>query len=198
MSRTLRFAAIPFLVAVLLLTPAERIVVAAPQNAAPATVDAILKAQSLSNAYNPVLLEYLLAEGRPKLRAAQHKQAVDQLVARFRQEMTVTGTEGGLVVAVADDVGMSSSQNEQDSRFWARFAHLPLFGPARAQESYDMAREAFDISARFRKPVILRLVTRLSHFRAVVGPPGPRAPTRLEAMPQCPGAPQATRASHTW
>jgi indolepyruvate ferredoxin oxidoreductase alpha subunit len=54
--------------------------------------------------------------------------------------LTVTGTEGGLVIAVADDVGMSSSQNEQDSRFWGRFAHLPVFEPADSQEAYDMTR----------------------------------------------------------
>jgi hypothetical protein len=95
MPRHLRLAAIPFLAAALLLVPTDRVLIAAgaPQNAAPATVAAILKSQGLSNAYNPVLLEYLLREGRPKLRAADHKQAVDQLVTRFRQEMTVTGTE---------------------------------------------------------------------------------------------------------
>jgi len=82
--------------------------------------------------------------------------------------MTVTGTEGGLVIAVADDVGMSSSQNEQDSRFWARFAHLPLFEPADAQESYDMAREAFAVSERFRCPAIVRLTTRICHVKGRV------------------------------
>jgi indolepyruvate ferredoxin oxidoreductase alpha subunit len=84
--------------------------------------------------------------------------------------MTVTGTEGALVIAVADDVGMSSSQNEQDSRFWARFAHLPLFEPADAQESYDMTRAAFTVSERFRCPVILRLTTRICHVKGRVLP----------------------------
>ncbi|MCK2097300.1 thiamine pyrophosphate-dependent enzyme [Thauera aromatica] len=84
--------------------------------------------------------------------------------------MTVTGTEGGLVIAVADDVGMSSSQNEQDSRFWARFAHLPLFEPADAQESYDMTRAAFALSERFRCPAILRLTTRICHVKGRVLP----------------------------
>ncbi len=82
--------------------------------------------------------------------------------------MTVTGTEGGLVIAVADDVGMSSSQNEQDSRFWARFAHLPMFEPADAQESYDMTRAAFALSERFRCPVLLRLTTRICHVKGRV------------------------------
>jgi indolepyruvate ferredoxin oxidoreductase alpha subunit len=84
--------------------------------------------------------------------------------------MTVTGTEGGLVIAVADDVGMSSSQNEQDSRFWARFAHLPLFEPSDAQESYDMTRAAFTVSERFRCPVLLRLTTRICHVKGRVLP----------------------------
>ena len=84
--------------------------------------------------------------------------------------MTVTGTEGGLVIAVADDVGMSSSQNEQDSRFWARFAHLPLFEPADAQESYAMTRAAFALSEQFRCPVILRLTTRICHVKGRVLP----------------------------
>lgn len=84
--------------------------------------------------------------------------------------MTVTGTEGGLVIAVADDVGMSSSQNEQDSRYWGRFAHLPVLEPADAQESYDMARIAFALSERHRCPVILRLTTRICHVKGRVRP----------------------------
>ncbi|MBR0566117.1 4Fe-4S dicluster domain-containing protein [Azoarcus sp. L1K30] len=82
--------------------------------------------------------------------------------------MTVTGTEGGLVIAVADDVGMSSSQNEQDSRYWGRFAHLPVFEPADAQEAYAMTREAFALSERQRCPVILRLTTRICHVKGRV------------------------------
>lgn len=82
--------------------------------------------------------------------------------------MTVTGTEGGLVIAVADDVGMSSSQNEQDSRYWGRFAHLPVFEPADAQEAYDMTRAAFALSERHHCPVILRLTTRICHVKGRV------------------------------
>lgn len=77
---------------------------------------------------------------------------------------------GGLVLAVADDPGMHSSQDEQDTRSYAQFAMVPCLEPSTAQEAYDMTREAFEISERFRKPVILRLVTRLSHSRAVVRP----------------------------
>ena len=74
----------------------------------------------------------------------------------------------GLVLAVADDPGMHSSQNEQDSRFYADFARVPLLEPATQQEAYDMTREAFDLSERFRVPVVVRLVTRLAHSRAPV------------------------------
>jgi indolepyruvate ferredoxin oxidoreductase alpha subunit len=75
---------------------------------------------------------------------------------------------GGLVLAVADDPGMHSSQNEQDSRFYADFAKVLCLEPANQQEAYDMTREAFDLSERFGVPVVLRLVTRLAHSRAVV------------------------------
>lgn len=80
----------------------------------------------------------------------------------------LVGIHGGLVVAVADDPGMHSSQNEQDSRFLADFARVPCLEPATQQEAYDMTREAFAVSERFRVPVLLRLVTRLCHGRAEV------------------------------
>ncbi|MDR1306246.1 MAG: indolepyruvate ferredoxin oxidoreductase subunit alpha [Treponema sp.] len=80
------------------------------------------------------------------------------------------GIKGGLVVAVADDPGMHSSQGEQDSRYYAFFAMVPCLEPRNQQEAYDMTREAFDISERFRVPVMLRLVTRLSHARSEVTP----------------------------
>jgi indolepyruvate ferredoxin oxidoreductase alpha subunit len=82
---------------------------------------------------------------------------------------SLLGIKGGLVAAVADDPGMHSSQNEQDSRFYAAFAMIPCLEPRNQQEAYDMAREAFDISEAFRTPVLLRLVTRLSHARSGVG-----------------------------
>jgi len=78
------------------------------------------------------------------------------------------GIKGGLVIAVADDPGMHSSQNEQDSRFYAGFAMIPCLEPRNQQEAYDMTREAFDVSEKFQIPVLLRLVTRLSHARAAV------------------------------
>jgi indolepyruvate ferredoxin oxidoreductase alpha subunit len=76
--------------------------------------------------------------------------------------------KGGLVAAVADDPGMHSSQNEQDSRFYAAFALVPCLEPGSPHEAYDMTREAFDVSERFGVPVLLRLTTRLSHARAAV------------------------------
>lgn len=78
------------------------------------------------------------------------------------------GLGGGLVLAVADDPGMHSSQNEQDSRCLAEFARVPCLEPATPQQAYDMTREAFELSERFQVPVVLRLVTRLCHERASV------------------------------
>ncbi|MCL2070225.1 MAG: thiamine pyrophosphate-dependent enzyme [Treponema sp.] len=75
---------------------------------------------------------------------------------------------GGLVIAVADDPGMHSSQGEQDSRYYAAFAMVPCLEPRSQQEAYDMCREAFDISEKFHLPVMLRFATRLAHSRAAV------------------------------
>jgi indolepyruvate ferredoxin oxidoreductase alpha subunit len=78
------------------------------------------------------------------------------------------GITGGLAVASADDPGMHSSQNEQDSRFYAAFAMVPCLEPRNQQEAYDMTREAFAISEQLQVPTLIRLVTRLSHARAAV------------------------------
>ena len=80
----------------------------------------------------------------------------------------LVSVHGGLVAAVADDPGMHSSQNEQDSRFYADFARVPCLEPANTQDAYDMTREAFDLSERFAVPVLLRLVTRVAHARGVI------------------------------
>jgi len=100
--------------------------------------------------------------------------------------LTLTGVKGGLVIAVADDVGLSSSQNEQDSRYWGRFAHLPILEPADSQEAYDMARYAFDLSEQFQAPVILRMTTRICHVKALVTPGGrePHAAEGFRKEPQ--------------
>jgi indolepyruvate ferredoxin oxidoreductase alpha subunit len=89
------------------------------------------------------------------------------------------GIKGGLVVAVADDPGMHSSQNEQDSRFYAAFAMIPCLEPRNQQEAYDMTREAFNLSEARGVPALLRLVTRLSHARAGVTVRKPRPPNDL-------------------
>ncbi|MDA3901470.1 MAG: thiamine pyrophosphate-dependent enzyme [Spirochaetes bacterium] len=75
---------------------------------------------------------------------------------------------GGLVLAIADDPGMHSSQNEQDSRYYADFAHIPCFEPFNQQEAYDVMSEAFELSEKLHVPVMIRLVTRLSHSRAAI------------------------------
>ncbi len=80
----------------------------------------------------------------------------------------VTGANGGLVVVACDDPSQHSSQNEQDSRFYADFAMMPCFEPSSQQEAYDMAREAFDYSEANHIPVLMRLTTRMAHSRAVV------------------------------
>jgi len=85
----------------------------------------------------------------------------------------ISGVNGGLVLAVADDPSMHSSQNEQDSRYYAWFARIPCLEPSNQQEAYEMTREAFELSERLGLPVMLRLTTRLAHSRAdiVVGEP---------------------------
>lgn len=81
---------------------------------------------------------------------------------------TLVGVKGGLVIAVADDVGLSSSQNEQDSRYWGRFAHLPILEPSDSQEAYEMVMQAFEISESFNTPVIVRMTTRVCHVKTLI------------------------------
>ena len=80
----------------------------------------------------------------------------------------ITGVNGGLIVSVADDPSMHSSQNEQDSRFFGKFAMIPMLEPSNQQEAYDMAYEGFELSEKFKIPVLIRITTRLSHSRAGV------------------------------
>ncbi len=80
----------------------------------------------------------------------------------------MTGANGGLLVVAADDPGMHSSQNEQDSRFYADFAMIPALEPSNQQEAYDMASYGFELSENLNIPLLFRFVTRLSHSRAVV------------------------------
>ncbi len=80
----------------------------------------------------------------------------------------ITGINGGLIVTVADDPSMHSSQNEQDSRFYGKFAMIPILEPSNQQEAYDMVREGFELSEELEVPVMLRITTRMAHSRAGV------------------------------
>lgn len=98
----------------------------------------------------------------------------------------MTGTNGGLIVVAADDPSMHSSQNEQDSRFYGKFAMIPVFEPSSQQEAYDMMGYAFDYSERHKVPVLMRLVTRMAHSRAVVTTGEVREPNPM-SFPSNPG-----------
>ncbi|MBE9468545.1 MAG: indolepyruvate ferredoxin oxidoreductase [Bacteroidetes bacterium] len=78
----------------------------------------------------------------------------------------ITGVNGGLLVVVADDPSMHSSQNEQDSRFYGKFAMIPVLEPSNQQEAYDMAYSGFELSEKFKIPVLFRITTRISHSRS--------------------------------
>ena len=80
----------------------------------------------------------------------------------------MTGVNGGVIVLVADDPSMHSSQDEQDSRFYGKFAMIPTFEPSSQQEAYDMMAVAFEYSEQQHLPVLMRVTTRMAHSRAVV------------------------------
>lgn len=80
----------------------------------------------------------------------------------------ITGVNGGLIVVSADDPSMHSSQNEQDSRFYGKFAFVPCFEPSNQQEAYDMVFDAFEVSEKYKIPVLFRITTRLAHSRASI------------------------------
>lgn len=82
--------------------------------------------------------------------------------------LSYTGVGGGYVLLVADDPGMHSSQNEQDSRNYAAFAKVPMLEPSGSQEALDFVRSAFELSERFDTPVLVRTTTRVSHSKAPV------------------------------
>ncbi|WP_119072877.1 indolepyruvate ferredoxin oxidoreductase subunit alpha [Aggregatilinea lenta] len=88
----------------------------------------------------------------------------------------VIGVNGGLLIVAADDPSMHSSQNEQDSRMYGRFAMIPTLEPSDQQEAYDAARIGFALSEKYNVPVLVRMTTRLSHSRANV--------TRRDSRPE--------------
>ena len=108
--------------------------------------------------------------------------------------LAYTGTVGGLVAVVADDPGMHSSQNEQDTRHFARFAKVPMLEPSDSREAKEMVALGLDVSEEFQTPVILRSSTRVSHSRSLVTLSGRAArqrplgfeknPARFVAVPQ--------------
>ncbi len=79
-----------------------------------------------------------------------------------------TGVNGGLVLVVADDPGMHSSQNEQDSRYYARSAHIPMLEPSDANEAKEFVKLAYELSEQFDMPVLLRETTRVAHSHGFV------------------------------
>ncbi len=98
----------------------------------------------------------------------------------------ITGVNGGLTVVAADDPSMHSSQNEQDSRYYGKFAMVPILEPSNQQEAYLMAYHSFELSEKFGLPVLLRLVTRLAHSRSGVErlPRKNQNPLRLPSDPR--------------
>ena len=82
--------------------------------------------------------------------------------------MAVTGVNGGILVVAADDPSMHSSQNEQDSRYYGKFALIPVLEPSNQQEAYDMAYEGMELSEKLGRPVMLRITTRLAHSRSSI------------------------------
>jgi indolepyruvate ferredoxin oxidoreductase alpha subunit len=113
-----------------------------------------------------VSLEAATAASLAGLRAlVSMKQPGVNVCADFLMTVNLTGTNGGLVLMVADDPRAMSSINEQDSRSFARYADLPLMEPADCQEAKDMTRWAFELSEKLGLPCMLRTVTRLSHSR---------------------------------
>jgi len=100
--------------------------------------------------------------------------------------LSYTGVRGGLVLVVADDPEMHSSQDEQDSRHYARFAKVPMFEPSDSQEALDLTRLAFAASEQFDTPIMVRSTTRISHSKSVVvtGEPVTELPeTNLQRNP---------------
>jgi len=98
----------------------------------------------------------------------------------------ITGVNGGLIVVAADDPSMHSSQNEQDSRFYGKFAFVPCFEPSSQQEAYNMVFDAFEMSEKYKIPVLLRITTRLAHSRASVTLTDHPVPQKIMKLPSDP------------
>jgi indolepyruvate ferredoxin oxidoreductase alpha subunit len=82
--------------------------------------------------------------------------------------VSYTGVNAGMVIAVADDAGMHSSQNEQDSRHYARSAKIPMLEPSDSAEALAFAKKAYELSEQFDVPVFLKMCTRIAHSQSIV------------------------------
>ena len=142
-----------------------------------------------------VAYEVALAASMTGLRAAVAMKQVGLNVASYPfLRSAYLGVKGGLLVIAADDPGPHSSQTEQDSRFFAMFAKVPVLDPSSPQEAKDMVRQALELSEKYELPVMLRPTTRVCHARQNVtcGPPERLArtpgfeknPQRWAATPQ--------------
>ncbi|MEI6900398.1 MAG: thiamine pyrophosphate-dependent enzyme, partial [Bacteroidota bacterium] len=92
----------------------------------------------------------------------------------------ITGVNGGMIVVAADDPSMHSSQNEQDSRFFGKFALMPILEPSNQQEAYDMVHYGYEFSEKYKIPMLLRITTRLAHSRSGVLKRDPRPENELK------------------
>jgi len=95
-----------------------------------------------------------------------------------------SGVNGGMVFVSADDPSLHSSQNEQDNRYYAPFAKVPMFEPSDSQESLDMVKEAYEVSERFDTPVMVRMTTRVCHSKTLVQEGERREESRREYKKQ--------------
>lgn len=84
--------------------------------------------------------------------------------------ISYTGVNGGMIIGVADDPGMHSSQNEQDSRHYARASKIPMVEPSDSREAIEFVKLAYEISEKYDTPVLLKMCTRVSHSQSVVEP----------------------------
>ena len=122
-----------------------------------------------------------------------------------------TGVNGGMVIAVADDAGMHSSQNEQDSRHYARASKIPMLEPSDSAEALGFTKLAYDLSEQFDTPVFIKMCTRVSHSQSLVEPgdrievskPYEKNPQKYIMMPgnakrRHPIVEERTQALETW
>jgi indolepyruvate ferredoxin oxidoreductase alpha subunit len=143
-----------------------------PSSEIPATVAKVADKYDIYMEYSTnekVAFEVALGASWSNLRAMVTMKHVGVNVAADPlMSIAYAGTEGGFVLISADDPSMHSSQNEQDNRYYAKFANIPCIEPASPQEAKEMTIAAFDISEKFRLPVMLRPTTRVSHSRGDV------------------------------